>query len=68
MVYQVIKIHDSTEMGFLVTNDSGSSGSEGIMQMPTTTSALWTTGVVDSRFDSFFGAYGFQDSCSGTIL
>ena len=64
---KVIRSSNSTEIGYLVTNDTGSAGSEGTVQIPTTTSAPGTAAVADSRFGAYHGAMGVQDTGSGSI-
>ncbi len=64
----VVKSNDSTEIGFLVTNDSGSAGSEGTIQVPTTTTAPGTASVADTRFGAYHGAIGIQDTGSGSVF
>lgn len=65
---KVIRSSNTTEIGYLVTNDSGSAGSEGTIQIPTTTTAPGTAAVADSRFGAYFGAIGIQDIGVGSPI
>lgn len=61
----MIKSQDSAEIGFLVTDDSGSTGSKGTIQMPTNTSAPGTASNANGLWGAFFGAFGYYDPGSG---
>jgi len=65
---KVIRSSNTTEIGYLVTNDTGTAGSEGTVQIPTTTSAPGTAAVADSRFGAYHGAMGIQDTGSGSLF
>jgi len=57
----LIKSNDSTKIGYLVTNDSGSTGSLGTLQIPTSLVASGTAAIADGKYGAFFGAMGFED-------
>ncbi len=65
---KVFRSSNSTEIGYLVTNDTGSAGSEGTIQIPTTTTAPGTASVADARFGAYHGAMGIQDTGSGDVF
>ncbi|MEE9409329.1 MAG: hypothetical protein V3V41_00190 [Candidatus Heimdallarchaeota archaeon] len=53
-----VRSHDSTEMGFKVTNNTGATGSLGSIQIPHTTTQTTNSGTLDGFFGSFNGAIG----------
>ena len=64
---KVIKSSSSTEVGYQVTNGSGTVGSMGSLQSPVYGTVTTTASVLDTQLGNLSGNFGFIDTGAGNI-